>query len=98
MHQTFVKVSRVAALAFAVSLATGCATITQEQFDAVSATANNALNEARAAKSAADSASQMASDAMAAAQAAQSAADASQRCCDDVKAKLDRMFEDKMRK
>lgn len=98
MRKTIVNVSRVGVLALAAALASGCATITQEQFDAVSATANNALNEARAAKTAADSASSMASEAMAAAQAAQSSADAAQSCCNDVKDKLDRMFAEKMRK
>lgn len=98
MHQTLTKVTRVAALALAATLASGCATITQEQFDAVSATANNALNEARAAKSAADAAAQTASEAMAAAQSAQSAADASQQCCNETKDKLDRMFKEKMKK
>lgn len=92
------KVSRVAGLVLAAGMATGCATITQEQFDAVAATASTALEEARGARLTADGAVAMASDSMAAAQAAQATADAAVRCCDSNTSKLDRMFSEKMKK
>lgn len=97
MHKPFITMSRVAAVALVAALA-GCSTVTKEEFDAVSATANNALTEARAAKAAADAAQKTASDAAYAAQQAQSAADAANQCCRDNTEKLDRLFEKTMRK
>jgi hypothetical protein len=97
MHSRFANLTRVAVVVAVAGLA-GCTNITREEFDAVSATANNALSEARAAKAAADAAQSTASDAAYAAQQAQSTADASAQCCRDNTAKIDRMFETTMKK
>lgn len=94
----FKVVTRVAAIVVAAGLMTACETITKEQFDAVSQTANNALSEARAAQGAANNALNRASEAAEAARRAQSTADAAQACCNDNSEKIDRMFNQTMRK
>ncbi len=98
MQNELFKITRLTALVLAFGLASGCAYITQEQFDAVSSTANNALSEARSAKSAADGAARAAADASAAAARAQSTADQALACCNDNSEKIERMFEKAMTK
>jgi len=90
--------ARCAALALVTILFAGCAAITQEQFDAVKSTANNALSEARSAKSAADGAASAARSAQSAANAAQRTADEALACCRDNSDKIERMFEKAMTK
>ena len=89
----------------AVVFGAGCATITQEDLDAVRAIAERAASDASAASSAASSASsaasearQMASGAQSTANQALSAANASQACCDATNEKIDRMFQKSMSK
>jgi uncharacterized protein HemX len=98
MQFTVKNLTRVSAIALALGLATGCTTITQEQFDAVAATANNALSEARAASSQANNALGVANEAAAAASQAQQTADAALACCNENRDRLDRMFQEGMRK
>ena len=71
---------------------------TTEQMEAVTATANNALAEARAAQDTANNAMSLANDASAAAASAQQAADSAQACCNANSDKLDRMFQRAMSK
>jgi hypothetical protein len=96
---------KVGALTACVAIASGCATITQEQLDAVRATAEKAASDATAAASAASAAEraanearQMASGAQSTANQALSAANASQACCDATNEKIDRMFQRSMSK
>lgn len=98
MRKDFLRITRLVLLALAFATATGCAYITQEQFDAVSSAANSALSEARAAKSSADDASRAAGNAAAAAARAQSTADQALACCNDNSEKIERMFERAMQK
>lgn len=92
------KTIRLSALLLAAGLATGCSTVTVEQLDAVTATANNALSEARAAQGTADNALSVANDALSAAASAQSAADSAQACCNANTERLDRAFSKVMSK
>lgn len=92
------NVLRTVAVAVAFGLTTGCTYVTKEQFDAVSSTANNALSEARAAKSAADSAAAAARQAQSTAEAAQRTADEALACCRDNSDKIERLFEKAMKK
>lgn len=93
-----IKATRLSALVIAAGLTAGCSSITVEQLDAVAATANNALSEARAAQEAANNALSVANEANATAQSAQQAADAAQACCNANSEKLDRMFQRAMQK
>jgi hypothetical protein len=96
---------RVGALTACMAIASGCATITQEQLDAVRATAEQAATDASAASSTASAAQrtanearQMASGAQSTANQALSAANGSQACCDATNEKIDRMFQRSMSK
>ncbi|MBT8446703.1 MAG: hypothetical protein KJO38_06125 [Gammaproteobacteria bacterium] len=91
-------VARACALTAAAALLTGCATVTPEQFSALEAKANNALSEARTAAGAANNALNVASEAAEAARQAQSTADAALSCCNENSDKIERMFEQAMRK
>lgn len=92
------KAISLSALILTAGLATGCSTVTVEQLEAVSATANNALAEARAAQDTANNAMSLANDASATAASAQQAADSAQACCNANSDKLDRMFQRAMSK
>ncbi len=96
--QTIKNVARFTILAMTAALATGCATVTQEQLDAVQATANNALSEARLASKQASTAHTIASEAAYAAQQAQKSAESALACCNDNADKIDRAFEKAMTK
>lgn len=85
----------VAALVLVAS--SGC--VSQKYVDEIKATADKAVQDAAAAKSAADAAASAAQSARSAADSAQSAANqalqaaqASQACCDATNEKVDRMF------
>lgn len=92
------KTTRLSAIILAAGLAAGCSTVTVEQLEAVTATANNALSEARAAQDTASNALSVANDASAAAASAQSAADSAQSCCNANSERLDRAFSRAMSK
>ncbi len=91
-------VARAGAVAAAAALLSACATITPEQLSAVEAKANNALSEARSAAGAANNALNVASEAAEAARQAQNTADAALSCCNENADKIERMFEQAMRK
>jgi methyl-accepting chemotaxis protein len=84
---------RAAALVAGFALVTGCASITQEQLDAVRATAEAAQNTANAAQRTANEARQLASGAQSTANQALSAAQAAQACCDATNQRIDRLME-----
>ncbi len=92
------SITRLSAVALAAALASGCATITQEQLDAVAATANTALSEARDASAAASNAQNVASEAAYSASQAQKAAESALACCNGNADKIERMFEKAMSK
>ena len=84
---------------------TGCTMVSSKDLAAVEAKANSAMSEARNAGSAASSAMKTAEAAQAtataaaaAADAAKSAADAAMSCCNENKDRIERMFEQTMKK
>ena len=87
----------VAVLAFGVM--SGCATTLSEQdLDAVRATAEQALNEARAASAGAEEAKRVATNAQNTANRAAQAASESQACCAANTDRIERMFQRSMSK
>ena len=85
---------KLAALVCGIALVSGCATITQEQLDAVRSTAEAAQSAANEAQRLANEARQTASGAQSTANQALSAAQAAQACCDATNQRVDRMFEE----
>jgi methyl-accepting chemotaxis protein len=98
MTTQFKGALRVMALVTGLALATGCATITQEDLDAVRAVATGAQNTADAAQRTANEARQLASGAQSTANQALSAAQDAQACCDATNQRIDRLMEDMARK
>jgi len=98
MTTTFNGALRVVALVAGFALVTGCATITQEDLDAVRAVATGAQNTADAAQSTANEARQLASGAQSTANQALSAAQDAQACCDATNQRIDRLMEDMVTK
>ncbi len=94
MTTKFKGALRVVALLAGIALATGCATITQEDLDAVRAIATAAQNAAESAQSTANQARQAASGAQSTANQALSAAQDAQACCDATNQRIDRLLED----
>ena len=86
------------AVAVALGVLSGCASVKPEQLAAVEAKISSAVSEARAASSAAKSALDAANAASAAAAKAQSTADAALACCGENKDRIERMFEQTMKK
>jgi murein lipoprotein len=86
----------VAMLAMALVLASGC--VTTEQLNEVRSIANSAQSTANNAASQASSALSTANQALDAARSAQNAANAAKACCDANTSKIDRAFEQTMRK
>lgn len=94
---------KVSAIVLVFGLASGCAS--QSAIDAAQATADNAARDAAAARSAAeaarasaDSAAQAAASAQRTADQALSAATEAQSCCDANRDRIERMFQQTMRK
>jgi Alanine-zipper, major outer membrane lipoprotein len=98
MAITFKGALRATALIAGFAFVTGCASVTQEQLDAVRATADAAQNTANAAQRTANEARQLASGAQSTANQALSAAQAAQACCDATNQRIDRLLEDTTRK
>ncbi|MGQ0591754.1 MAG: Lpp/OprI family alanine-zipper lipoprotein [Gammaproteobacteria bacterium] len=96
MQHTLKLAARGAAIALAVGLGAGCATT--GELEEVKGIANNALNEARAARDTANNAQGAVNDAAAAAAEAQRTADAAQACCNETNDKLDRAWHKGMQK
>lgn len=89
---------RIAAVVCGVAIASGCASVSPEDLDAVRATAEEALNSANQAQRTANEARQTASSAQSTANQALSAAQDAQACCDATNQRLDRMFEQSVSK
>jgi hypothetical protein len=98
MQKTLSLTVRMAIVAAVLGTLSACATVKPEQLAAVEAKANSAMSEARSAASAAKSAMDAATAASAAAATAQSAADAAMACCSENKDRIERMFEQTMKK
>jgi hypothetical protein len=89
---------RTAGIAIAIGILAGCANVTPEQLQAVDSKATSAMAEARKASSAAAAADAKAQTATDMAANAQTAADAAMSCCNDNKDRIERMFEQMMKK
>jgi uncharacterized protein HemX len=94
MTRNFKGALSAVALLAGVALATGCASITQEDLDAVRAIANSAQSAADNAQRTANEARQLASGAQSTANQALSAAQDAQACCDATNQRIDRLLED----
>jgi hypothetical protein len=100
------KILSLAVIAVVMGALSGCASsVKPEQLAAVEAKINSAMSEARSASSAAKSAmdaatasADAATAAAAAAAQAQSTADAAMACCGENKDRIERMFEQTMKK
>jgi len=90
------SVIKASVLALVVGLAGGCATT--EQIAEIKAMAEKAQSSANAAQQRADGAAASAAEALDAARRAESAAQAAQACCDANTSRLDKMFEQTMKK
>ena len=84
---------RLAALVCGFALVSGCATVTEQDLQAVRDVADAAQSAANDAQRVANEARQMASGAQSTANQALSAAQDAQACCDATNQRLDRMFE-----
>lgn len=90
---SMIRKLQLGALCATLAFATGCASITQQDLDAVRSIAESAQNSAADAARQAGEARQMASGAQSTANQALSAANAAQACCDATNERVDRMFE-----
>ena len=93
MKKTIIKASIAAAV---LAILSGCATT--EQIAQIQATADRALESASSASDRANNALSTANSALDAARRAQATADAAQACCNENSTKIDRAFEQSMRK
>ena len=105
MQKTLSRAVRIATATAVMAGLTACATVKPEQLAAVEAKASSAMSEARSASSAAKSAMDAATTASKAATAAseaaakaQSTADSALACCGENKDRIERMFEQTMKK
>jgi len=98
MQKTLSVAVRMTVVAVAFGALSACATVKPEQLAAVEAKASSAMSEARSASSAAKAAMDAATAAGAAAASAQSSADAAMACCSENKDRIERMFEQTMKK
>lgn len=96
---------RALTLGLALSFVAACSTVSPEQLSAVEAKATSAMSEARSAASAASNALKAAQAAQASADAAaataadaKSTAEAAMSCCNANKDRIERMFEQTMKK
>jgi methyl-accepting chemotaxis protein len=94
MANRFTGALRLAALLTGFALVTGCASISQDDLDAVRAVAEGAQNTADSAQRTANEARQLASGAQSTANQALSAAQDAQACCDATNQRIDRLLED----
>lgn len=99
------KFISVGAAVIAMGVMSGCATIERAEFDSLQSTAEQALNEARAAKTSADAAKagadeakRIATNAQNTANRAAQAASEAQSCCAANTDRIERMFQKSMSK
>ena len=105
MNNALIARMQIPALCLVMAFGTACSTVSPEQLAAVEAKVTSAVSDARKAASDASSAmkaaqaAQSTADAAAAAAAsAQSAADSAMSCCNGNKDRIERMFEQTMKK
>ena len=100
MHQSVFLTVRTAVVAGSIAALTACAQnyVTPQQLSAVESKISSAVTEARSAGKKADDAMKLAQSASEAASQAQSAAQAAMSCCNENKDRIDKMFEEAMRK
>lgn len=98
MQKSFTLALKACVLGVVIGGLSACASVTPEQLAAVESKISSAVSDARKANSTANKALEVANGAAAAASAAQSAADAAMACCNDNKDRIERMFEQTMRK
>ena len=98
MQNVISQAVRVTTAAIVIGALSACATVKPEQLAALEAKVSSAQSEARSAAGAAKAAMDAANEAKAAAASAQSAADAAMACCNENKDRIERMFEQTMRK
>ena len=98
MQKSLFLTVKVAVVTIVIGALSACATVTPEQLSAVEAKASSAMQEARSASSTAKSALDAANKAAEAAASAQDAAQAAMSCCNENKDRIERMFEQTMKK
>ena len=105
MSKSLVGCLKAATLCVLLGTISACAMVTSKDLASVEAKANSAMSEARNAGTAASDAMKAAQAAQAAADAAaataeqaKSAADAAMSCCNENKDRIERMFEQTMKK
>lgn len=105
MSNRIVGSLRTLALCLPLVFVAACSTVSPEQLSAVEAKATSAMSEARSAASTASNAMKAAQAAQAAADAAaatansaKSTAEAAMSCCNENKDRIERMFEQTMKK
>jgi Tfp pilus assembly protein PilX len=105
MSKNLIGSLRLPVLCILLGSVSACSTVDSKQVSALEAKANSAMSEARAAATAAQSAmkaaqaAQASADAAAAtAAAAKSTAEAAMACCNENKDRIERMFEQTMKK
>jgi len=104
MNKKFQTAAKVSAVALAVVISTGCASMQREndalnaRVDQLASDLANAQSAADAAGASASEARQMASGAQSPANQALNAANQAQACCDATNEKIDRMFQRGMSK
>jgi uncharacterized protein HemX len=98
MQNTLKNVARVSAVALALSVAAGCATVSTQDFEQLRQEATEARAAADQANRAANEAKTLASQANDKGDRALRAADDANRCCQETKESIDRMFKQTMQK
>ena len=93
-----IRLIKAAIIATSIAMVGGCATITQEQFDAVKAQAQSAAADASQALDTANNAMNVANEANITALDAQDKVGEALTCCYDNAARIERAFKDTMAK
>ncbi len=105
MNKIITRELNITAVALSIALVSGCSTVSSDQLSAVEAKVTSAVSDARKAASDAAAALKAAQGAQASADAAQASADAAKStaeaamtCCTENKDRIERMFEQTMKK
>lgn len=105
MNKTLIGRMQLPVLCLALAFTSACSTVSPEQLSAVEAKATSAISDARraagdaaAALKAAQAAQATADSAAKTAASAKSTADAAMACCNENKDRIERMFEQTMKK
>ncbi|MCZ6892480.1 MAG: alanine-zipper protein [Gammaproteobacteria bacterium] len=105
MSKNLIGHLKLPAICILLGFVSACSTVDSKQVSAIEAKANSAISEARSAASTAQNAMKAAEAAQAAADAAaataaeaKSTAEAAMSCCNENKDRIERMFEQTMKK